>query len=269
MFAGFTHAIADRAARVPVLRPLLRTLHWRSFSAASGTVRRFHGIYADFPSAERAIPAGRLVGYDNEPAARRLADERSHICAFDYPVMFWLQKLLPASQLLFDLGGHVGISYYGYRPYLEYPPGLRWLVYDLPAITALGETIAAQEANCSLAFTNSLEKLPHADILLAAGSLQFIADPFALLQSVRALPRHILLNKAPLHEGPAAVTLHNFGAAMCAYHIFNRSDFFSRFAALGYRLVDEWRSPDLGCEIRLFPQHSIRAYTGGYLVKEP
>ena len=267
MFAGFTHAIADRAARLPVLRPWLRRMHWRSFCAASGPVRRFHGIYADFPSAERALAAGRLTGYDNEASAQRLAGDRLRICSFDYPVMFWLQKLLPSSHLLFDLGGHVGISYYGYRDYLDYPPTLQWMVCDLPAITALGQTIAAREATSALSFTNSLDALPAADILLAAGSLQFIAEPFELLKSARGLPRHVLLNKVPLHDGAAAVTLHNFGAAMCAYHLFNRGDFLAGFAALGYRLVDEWLAPDLGCEIRLFPQYSIRAYTGCYFVK--
>ena len=246
----------------------MRRMHWRSFCAASGpAVRRFHGIYADFASAERAIPADRLVGYDNEPSALRLAGERFRIYPSDYPVMFWLQKLLPASQLLFDLGGHVGISYYGYRNYLDYPAALRWLVYDLPAITAMGQAIAKQEATPALSFTNSLEALPGADILLAAGSLQFIADPFALLSPVRPLPRHVLLNKTPLHDGPAAVTLHNLGSALCAYHIFNRADFISGFEALGYRLADEWLSPDLQCEIRLFPKQSIRAYTGCYFIR--
>ena len=109
--------LANEAARIPLLRVPIDRYEARRFNAAIGNVRIFRGIYPDFPSALRDIPRDRLEGYDNEASSIRLMDDRLRIFPFDYPILFWLQKLLPACQLLFDLGGNVGISYYGYRKY--------------------------------------------------------------------------------------------------------------------------------------------------------
>jgi putative methyltransferase (TIGR04325 family) len=257
-------ALAREAERVPLLRRPLELVYAHRFNRAAGQTRIFRGVYADFTSAARDIPSYRLQGYDNEESALRLERERLRICPFDYPIMFWLLKLLAECRVLFDFGGHVGISYFGYQRYLGYPPGLKWLVYDLPAITRAGERIARQESAPGLCFTTSLEELPTADILLCGGSLQFVEDPFALLRSLSALPRHILVNKLPVYSRPAAATVHNFGSALCAYHLFNRADVVGNFEALGYRLADEWKTPDLGCAIPFHRDHSIQAYSGFY-----
>lgn len=267
MLSGLTDRLADEAARIPLLRPILSYGYRHRFNTASGRVRLFNGIYPDFPSALRDIPANRLQGYDNEASALRLAHERFRICPSDYPIMFWLQKLLPECKLLFDFGGNVGISYFGYRKYMQYPSTLTWLICEVPAVAALGVQIAREESATHLRFTTTLDELPRADILLAAGSLQFIEKPFERLRSVAALPPHVLLNKVPVRELPAAVTLHNMGTAMCPYHLFNRTQFVTNFQALGFELVDEWETPDLSARIPLFREHSVRAYTGFYVRK--
>lgn len=260
--------LAEQAVRVPLGRSLLIRRHKQRFDSATGTLRIFHGLYPDFASAIRDIPAGRLEGHDNEASALRLADARLHISPFDYPVLFWLQKLLPGCRLLFDLGGGAGISYLSYRSYLQYPSTMTWLVAELPAAAALGAKIASQERGADqLRFTTSLDELPRADILLLAGVLQLIDKPFELLRSAARLPPHLLINKIPLGDRPAAVTLHNTGAALCAYHLFNRAQFLSDCQALGYQLVDEWSTPELSANIPFFPERQIRAYSGFYLVR--
>jgi putative methyltransferase (TIGR04325 family) len=257
-------AFVEEAACIPQVRAALNRRYKREFDVAAGTVRIFHGIYPDFAAARSDIPAGRLQGHDSEAAALRLADARLRIYPFDYPVMFWLQKLLPGCRLLFDLGGGVGISYFGFRRFLSYPADMRWLVNELPAPAALGVRMARDESAKGLSFTTSLEELPGADILLAAGSLQLIERPFEHLQSVARLPPHVLINKVPVGTMPAAVTLHNIGPALCPYHLFNRIQFMAGFEALGYELVDEWSTPDLSARIPYFPEYSIRAYSGFY-----
>ena len=260
--------MARISAHVPILRQVLDLAYKRRFNRADGQIRLFQGIYPDFVAATRAIPKDRLEGYDNEQSADRVAHERRRICAFDYPIMFWLSKLLPQCKLLFDWGGNVGISYFGYRAYLSYPKTLTWLICDVPAVTALGETIASEEATPALQFTTTLDRVAGADVLLAAGALQFIEDPLRQLGSAPSLPQHILINKLPVYELPSSVTLHNMGSAFCPYHLFNRTEFLGRFEELGYRLVDEWECRDLSCEIPFFPRHSIAAYTGFYLTKQ-
>ncbi len=64
----------------------------------------------------------------------------------DYAVLFWLKDILDERSFVFDFGGHVGVSYHGWRSYLDYKPGLRWLVHDVPAIVKVGAELAARAA---------------------------------------------------------------------------------------------------------------------------
>jgi putative methyltransferase (TIGR04325 family) len=93
---------------------------------------------------------------------------------------------------------------------------------------------------------------------IAAGTLQLIEKPFELLRSVVGLPPHVLINKAPVGQMPAAVTLRNMGPALCAYHLFKRAEFIAGFEALAYELLDEWATPHLSAGIPDFPEYSLR-----------
>ncbi len=255
----------SQAGRIPIAGALVTEWYRRYFNSANGThVRLFRGVFSDFDAARRAIPAGRIESYDNEPSAQRMIGEWLNIDASDYPVMFWLAKVLPSARLVFDWGGNVGLKYFAYRRYLEYAPDLTWLVNDVPAVVALGEQVAQNEGASALRFTTALDALPDADVLLASGALQFIDDPLARLAAARALPRHLIVSKIPAYTAAGAVTLHNMGTALCPYHLFNRSAFVAAFERLGFELADEWTSPNVGCEIPFHPARSIAAYTGFY-----
>ena len=258
---------ARAAAKVPLLRAPLRIAYERYFTrVVSARARLFSGIYADFKSAQLAIPKDRLAGFDNKLSVRRVADDVFRIYPMDYPVMFWLTRLLPDARLLFDWGGNIGISYYAFRKHLRYPPDLTWLVAELPAVVEAGIEMARTQSAPGLSFTASLERLDEADILLSAGTLQFIENPFEVLQGLKRLPRHILLNKLPVYSMPGAVTLQNMGPSLAPNHLFNKSEFIDHFAKLGYQKIDEWDT-ELSCHIPFFPEHSIPAYTGYYFAR--
>jgi putative methyltransferase (TIGR04325 family) len=257
-------ASAKAASRVPLLRAPLRIAYERYFTrVVSAHARLFSGVYADFKSALLAIPPDRLAGFDNKLSVRRVADDVFRIYPMDYPVMFWLTRLLPDAPMVFDWGGNIGISYYAFRKHLRYPPELTWLVGELPSVVEEGIEMARTQSAPGLCFTTSLERLCEADILLSAGTLQFIEDPFELLRSQRSLPRHILLNKIPVYAMPGAVTLQNMGPSLAPNHLFNKTEFIGNFAKLGYQKIDEWDT-ELSCHIPFFPEHSIPAYTGYY-----
>ncbi len=217
------------------------------------STRLFDGIFPDFAAAQAAIPAGRSSGYDNRDSAERNIDEWRVVFPSDYPVMFWLAKLLPECELLFDWGGNVGLKYFAYQKYLTYPEPLSWLVADVPAVVDAGRLIAQREGALGLRFSSALDELPRADVLLAAGSLHFIDDPFGQLRALRNLPSHFILSKVPAHSATSAWTLNNMGTAMCPYHLFNREELIRTVEYLGYHLVDEWRSPDNACKVPFFP----------------
>ncbi len=274
-FGAFTNpyvrklaAISARAAaRVPLLRRPLQGAYDRYFTRVTGPhVRLFSGIYPDFRAAMQAIPATRLVGYDNVPSASRQSDDMFRIYAMDYPILFWLDRLLADCRLLFDWGGNTGVSYFSFRRLLRYPHDFTWLVNDVPAVVREGMRIMRLHAAPGLEFTTTLEGMCRADILLAAGVLHFIEDPFDLLRRQAALPAHVLLNKVPVYSLPNAVTLQNMGTALLPNHLFNETDLVNQFIALGYRQIDAWET-DLACHIPFHPQHSIRGYKGYYFAR--
>lgn len=259
--------LAYDARDVPIFGSFVATAYRRYFNNAGGHVRLFRGLYQNFEAAARDIPAERLFGYDNEASATRVLGEWLGVYPNDYPVMFWLAKLLRERSLVFDWGGNVGLKYFAYRRFIDYPDDLDWLVAEVPAVIEVGRKIALRESAGALRFTSGLDELKDADVLLAAGVLHFLDEPLAELRAVRQLPRHLVLNKVPVYEMPSAVTLHNMGTAFCPYHLFNRRELVRDIEALGYRRVDEWKSPDVSCEIPFFPKHSIDAYSGFYFVR--
>jgi putative methyltransferase (TIGR04325 family) len=251
------------AGRVPLLRIPLEKAHRHFFNKRQGELRLFSGVFPNFQSAIAAVPAGRLIGFDNPPSARRLIKDLFHVYPMDYPVMFWLMRLFPRTRLLFDWGGNVGISYFAFRRHLDYPPDLTWLVNDVPAVVDEGLATAATRDSPGLCFSTTLDRLKDADVLLAAGTLQFIETPFKDFLQAGARPAHILLNKVPVYALPSAVTLLNMGTAMVPNHLFNESQFAGFFYSLGYQLIDEWDT-GLSCHIPFHEEHSIHAYKGYY-----
>jgi putative methyltransferase (TIGR04325 family) len=258
----------ERVAHLPVIGDVYNAVYTRHFNSASGHVRLFRGIYPDFASAVAAAPKDKPIGFDNEASSLRLADDRHHIFPSDYPILFWLKSLLGEHDTVFDYGGNVGISYFGFEKYLAYPDGLRWVVYDVPAVAEAGRRIATEENARHLSFVTDFVELDGADIFLAAGVLQFVEDPLKSLREAKRRPRHVLINTTPVHpHAPSTVTLHAFGTAFCGYHLFNRDTLLSELQALGYELVDEWKNPGKQCIIPGHPDHCIYDYSGFYLTQ--
>jgi putative methyltransferase (TIGR04325 family) len=249
---------------------LIRKLHARAYgyylAQKGGRRRTFHGIYDDFAAATAAAPASAEIGFDNEATAVLLAESRHRIFPHDYPVLFWLSQLLRRDTFLFDLGGNVGISYFGFERYLYYDPSMTWLVHDVPAVVSAGKEIAGQEHAPSLRFTTDYAGIEQADILLAAGVLQYLVDPMAPLRAARKRPKRIIINTTPVYGMESRVTLQAIGTAYCPYRLFNRAEFIQGFADLGYIVVDAWECPGVGCYIPAALDYSIPALSGFCLV---
>jgi putative methyltransferase (TIGR04325 family) len=256
-------------ARTTVGSKVLRAAYESYFEAASGHQRMFRGLYPDFAAAVADAPPGKQVGYDGDATATRHAHERHFLFPSDYAVLFWLSRFIGGAKLLFDLGGDVGARYLAFRKYLDYPENMIWLVNDIPAVVALGRTIAEQEAAVHLEFTSDYARLGEADILLASGVLQVLEDWNGFLHRATHLPRHLLINRTPVGDQPDAVTLHSIGVSFVPYHIFNRQSFIGAFINLGYLLVDEWRASESRCWIPKHPSYCLDSYSGFYFVLDP
>lgn len=263
------HRAVDRATRLPGLEAILRRRYDRLFES-NVDKNLFRGVFPTFEAAQQAAPASRPVGYDNPSSAAMYADRTRRIHSHDYPTLFWLGKLLAEGcTRVFDLGGHIGLSYYAYRDYLDYPAGLRWLVHDVPAVVENGRRIAAEQGAGALSFDERFESAEGQEVLFSAGALQYLPQTLAeRLAQLASPPRHLVLNLLPLHDRLSYFTLQSIGTAFCPYRITALAPFLEAYAALGYRLVDRWRNPERHCDIPFHPDHCLDGYHGFYFRRD-
>ncbi len=99
--------------------------------------------------------------------------------------------------------------------------------------------------------------------ILVNGTLRFlpVAAP-ALIASLKGRPKHLIINRIPLHTAETYFTLQSIGSAVCPYRIEAEKSFIDALAHIGYRVIDRWRVPDLKCEIPFFPRYSVDGYSG-------
>jgi putative methyltransferase (TIGR04325 family) len=249
---------------LPLVKQALAWRYRRYFATQENT-NLFYGVYPTFAAATADLPKTKPEGYDNEAPAAMYTERLNRVFLADYPLLFWLRAILPDVRRLYDFGGHVGIAFYAYQNYLTYPPELRWEVYDVPAVREAGRKLAASRRATQIAFSNHPSEADGADVFLASGSLQYVEAPGigAMLAAMKQKPKHVLVNKTPLHDTEAFVTLQNIGTAFCPYRIFKRSEFMREVQDQGYDLVDAWPSSG-SCPIPQHPAHSVAEYSGAY-----
>jgi putative methyltransferase (TIGR04325 family) len=204
------------------------------------------------------------VGYDHDELGSMYRARIDKAQQSDYAPLFWLKGIVSGATRVFDFGGHVGVSFHGWRRYLEYPPGMQWKVYDVPAIVRAGIDLAAERQSDGLSFTSDLRDGNDCTVLLLAGSLQYVdmTIPELLAAMDGARPRHILLNKMPLYDGESFVTVQSTGRAFHPYRIVNRDELVRSVLALGYRVVDDWQNSEQRCKIPFARGRDIDAYSG-------
>jgi putative methyltransferase (TIGR04325 family) len=262
------HAIRAIASRLA--RPALRQLKRRQFFSEKGFGDCF-GVFEDFDAARAWLP--RSVEFDLAALTQEYVEVRTRqVFAYDYPVMWWLERAFRAGAAsVLDIGGSVGVHYYAYRNYFEMPGRLTWRIAEVPAVVAVGRNLAARNHADALSFTDDLELSDkNVDVWLSAGALQYVENgrPDRLLEASGARPRHILLNKLPLYGGKDFVTAQNIGKGCYApVHVYNRLRFVRSIEAFGYALKDHWLVPERSLHVPGHPERSFPAFSGLYFVR--
>jgi len=225
----------------------------------------FMGVYRTHDEAIKNAPHTKKIGYDHDGPSSMYIDKMKRVYPADYPVMFWMNKILKTKRSVFDLGGHVGITYYAYRNYLTYPKDFKWLVCDVPTIAVKGNQIAQEKNENNINFTSDFQMGEGYDILLASGSLQYIDTTLAsIISQYENKPLHIIINQMPLYEGQTYVTLQNIGTAFCPYHVYNKQEFIDSITSMGYVLVDIWSNAEKSLLIPFRPDKELKSYCGMY-----
>jgi putative methyltransferase (TIGR04325 family) len=229
---------------------------------------RLRGAFKSYTEAIDAIPSHRLAGYNNDALTEISYEKMCRVMPWDYPVMFWLYRLLPKARLLIDAGGHMGTKYRAFRPYLPLH-NVEWTVYDVPAIVKAGKKKAKEDGLTDLFFIEDLHKSLSPDIFLASGLLQYLDIPFpALLNQLPSLPPHLIINKVALRKGDTIVSLENFGKAFVPYQIRSNELFLSELFQIGYQIKDEWDIPSLSNSITTHPELGAYQSKGFYMTRK-
>lgn len=200
------------------------------------------GVFHTREEAEREIPSRVVSHYDACNEVRSVAADagRQHTPQYeDYPVLYWLQPLIRNGVRITDLGGSTGATFYAFDRELSLPRDLRWTVVELEAAVKTGTQVAEIKGEDRLRFTTDFEAAPSADVLLTIGALQYLPKRLAVVLSrVDELPRHVIIHKVPVYDGPPYWTIQNLEIAQVPYFVHNRDTLVEEMTALGYRLVD-------------------------------
>ncbi|SCK17107.1 putative methyltransferase, LIC12133 family [Variovorax sp. HW608] len=257
----------------PLTRWLLMRWRRKQFLSSAGFGCYF-GAYSSFEEARQYLPPS--PGFDEEALTEEHVTIRTNrIFAYDYPMLWWLSSAFGSgAKSILDIGGSVGVHFYAYRPWLRYPPELRWTIVEVPAVERVGRRLAAEREATSLDFcTDLLEAVSRtgASIWISAGALQYLAPPSlsVLLHTCSRHPGHILLNKLPLFDGDDFVSAQNLGeSCFSPVHIFNRVRFVESILAEGYVLKDQWAVYERSFYLPGYPERSFPCFTGLYFVAD-
>lgn len=258
--------IAMETLKLPPFTPLAKLLYRHQF-ARQRHGNHYLGVFPSYASALAAVPAALKASYDQPQAAAQYRYRTRQLAIGDYPTLYWLEQLLHRNcRRFFDLGGHIGVAYYAFARYLDYPGDITWTVSDMPTTMEAGRAWAAEhDAAHRLAFAADKNAADGQDALLVLGALQYFDfDLPAWLGTLAAPPRHLIVNSSPMHDHHDFHTLQNMGFACLPYHVHARPAFIRAMGELGYRVVDAWRCEERECRIPFAHDHDVEGYSGFY-----
>ncbi len=256
------HRTVDRLGELPLYRSRRRKAFDRLFESAEG-VHLFRGVFPSFEAAAASAPATRPVGYDNEDSSS-LYLKRLNLDPYDHPAMFWLAASIhEGMRSIVDIGGSVGIKYFAFRNFIDYPADLQWRVVEVSAAVQLGREFTASKNAPHLDFSDDMASLDGRDVLFASGSLQYLPQALPdLLMGLKVKPRRIVVNTTPIHPTLSFFTLNSIGSAFCPYRVQSLESFVEGVRRCGYKLRDQWQNTGKSMNLPFNPECSVPHYSG-------
>lgn len=222
---------------------------------------RFKGSYPDYDSALAAVGRERLAGYNHAAVAPVSYELMCRTELWDYPVLFWLERVLPDTNRIIDAGGHMGTKFRAFSSRLIFPESLDWAVCDLPEIVKQGRAQAEADGLSGISFHAGPEEIPPASVLLASGLFQYLdEDPGPYLKRFVSQPVHAVINKVATRDAEEVVTLEQFPGAEIPYRIRNRQVFERSLTDAGYTIIDQWEIASLSHTHPAFGKSTSRGY---------
>ncbi|MET3930388.1 putative methyltransferase (TIGR04325 family) [Lysobacter sp. OAE881] len=258
--------IAIETAELPGVRLVARPLYRRLFNRPYHGGNAYYGAYDSRAQALAAAPS-LPTSYDQPSTTGMYMDRHRSIRVSDYPMVHWLSRLLAQGRhRIFDLGGHIGVTYYGFRRYVDYPATMEWRVHDVPAVMDAGRSWAREnDPQGLLHFADDPDAASDHDVLITCGALQYLDYTLPeLLGRLPSPPTHVLVNLTPVHPRRGYVTLQNIGKAVLPYRVMAKPEFVAQMEELGYCLEDQWQSKERHLRVPFEPDCTLDHYAGFY-----
>jgi putative methyltransferase (TIGR04325 family) len=238
------------AARFPPTREVLNYLS------------QYRRPFANFDDAWKAARKKHPAGHEAPDNVRLHLSLSKNLRPSDHPALRCLSRMPHPLEIL-DYGGNAGNLYYSYSPHLRIG---RWDVYDLPQVMQAGKQIAAERQTHNLHFIDSVQSFADENVLLVSGAFHYWEKGIAeFLAQFSPAPRHILINRTPVHGQAASfITVQSTATFAVACRVWNRAELITGFQQSGYVLADSWAAPELSLILPLFPHLSVREYSGFY-----
>ncbi|MBK26972.1 MAG: hypothetical protein CME70_23415 [Halobacteriovorax sp.] len=241
---------------------ILRKIKYERKFRNNKDLNLFKGVFSSYQSAFDSIPSELLNSYDNESSAKMYKHLCSEVFPSDYANMFWLSQLIRDESKVFDLGGHIGVKYYSYQQYFNFPESINWTVFDTSSAIEEGKKFANQKGEHRLKFSEKIDEFDDHDILFVSGALQYIDINLSDIISKKASKPKFVLITLPLTQHESFYTINNLGTACCVYIVRNENEFIKSFEDIGYEKKDDWNIPAKYCEIPFFEKYSLENYRG-------
>lgn len=213
--------------------------------SASGDIH--WGYFDSREEAETTLRRRKnLITHQNDNTGSINIDSSLSAHSFDYPAMFFLQKLVKKGKLrtVTDLAGQSGPKYICYRKYIDFPSDLVWQIVGRPASQLDREQLSLTNVG-TLRFHESVEDTKPCSALICSGTLPYLDIPLEqLLRNLPAMPAVIILNEVPVAEKAGFYMLETLGRSQILHKAMALPEFEQIRKTFGYRLVSRWDIPE-------------------------
>jgi len=208
----------------------------------------YRGIYLSFKQASKSI-SNPEQDYDYSNRKKREHKEQE-IKAFDskfrnhdYPLLFWLSRLLTDATGVLELGGSLGHFYYTAKNLIEFPVNMKWQIAELPEAVSFGTELANERKEKQLTFIDSsqIANSTPANIFISSGAIQYMTVSLAkILSSLPSMPEYVIIHDLPVHSKKSFWTTQRLEYCELPYHVYSLDELIEDMNNLGFEVIAQW-----------------------------
>lgn len=227
----------------------------------SGIFYGWHGNYKSWQEAKESCS-----GYDSGIIIEKVRDSSLKIkegkavyerdsfifeeIQYSFPLLsslMWIAAQNNGKLTVLDFGGSLGSSYYQNKKFLDSLNEVHWCIVEQPQFVKTGlDNFESKELHFFYSIDDCL-KSHNVDIVLLSSVLQYIEEPYQLLEKIKQTGlKYVLIDRTPFISGPDRITVQKVNPAIykASYPcwFFNEEKFVK--SVNGYKMLFEFKALD-------------------------